>query len=378
MIDLSVSKISLSSVFLILAVLLCSPLCAQDIWPLPEDSSVRYYASNDLGMPFEEIGWYRREEFPYLLVVQKEDQGEKRTLLHKGEEIRRWEIGPEEERVYDGGVIQECSRYDLSGRLTEEQLFQDGEPSRRTVYYYRGGILALKETFDSKGELLFRDAYSLSPGGELRRFSRVEREMKTTQELALSGGGGNLAEERYGNVQDRKVNRYDLEGRLIERERWIRGELIERERFEYREAGEALVGSEFEQLQLQRMIRRSYDEQGRLIRSVVEQEGVEIEQTLHLRDETGAIVETTKRSARGIEHWSFDYGPENTLRREEYRIRGALERITTYSTDNGDSSRIEELYREGQIFMRIYFEAEGKVKEEFLRGGEVVRERHFQ
>ena len=74
----------------------------------------------------------------------------------------------------------------------------------------------------------------------------------------------------------------------------------------------------------------------------------------------------------------FDYSPENTLRREEYRIRGALERITTYSTDGGESSRIEELYREGQVFMRIYFEAEEKVKEEFLRGGEVVRERQFQ
>ncbi len=344
----------------------------------PQDSSVRYFASNDLGMALEEIDWYRREEFPYLLVVQKENQWEKRTLMHKGEEIRRWEVELQEERVFDGGVIQERLRYEQTGRLTEEQLFQDGEPSRRKVYHYRGSVLALTETFDSKGELLFRDRYYLSPEGELRRVSREEREPQSTQELALSGGGGNLAEERYGNVRDRKVNRYDLEGRLIERERWSQGELIERERFEYRGEADAPVRSQLEQLQLQRTIRRSYDEQGGLIRSVVEQEGDEIEQTVHLRDETGAIVETTKRSARGLEHWLFDYGPEDTLRREEYRIRGALERITTYSTDSGGSSRTEELYREGQIFMRIYFEGEEKVKEEFLRDGEVIRERQFQ
>ncbi|MEE9308870.1 MAG: hypothetical protein V3V57_15220 [Spirochaetia bacterium] len=368
MIDLSVSRISSVFVFLILAVLPS----------FPQDSSVRYYTSNDLGMALEEIGWYRRDEFPYLLVVQKGDQWEKRTLLHRGEEIRRWEVGAQEERVFDGGVIQERFRYDQSGRLTEEQLFQDGEPSRRKVYHYRGAVLALTETFDSKGELLFRDAYYLSPGGELRRVSREERERQTTQELALSGGGGILAEERYGNVRDRKVSRYDLEGRLTERERWSQGELIERERFEYRGDGDALVRSQLEQLQLRRTIRRSYDEQGRLIRSVVEQEGDEIEQTVHLRDETGAIVETTKRSVRGLEHWLFDYGPQDTLRREEYRIRGALERITIYSTDSGESSRTEELYREGQIFMRIYFEGEEKVKEEFLRNGEVIRERQLQ
>lgn len=368
MIDLSVSRISSVFVFLILAVLPS----------FPQDSSVRYYTSNDLGMALEEIGWYRRDEFPYLLVVQKGDQWEKRTLLHRGEEIRRWEVGAQEERVFDGGVIQERFRYDQSGRLTEEQLFQDGEPSRRKVYHYRGAVLALTETFDSKGELLFRDAYYLSPGGELRRVSREERERQTTQELALSGGGGILAEERYGNVRDRKVSRYDLEGRLTERERWSQGELIERERFEYRGDGDALVRSQLEQLQLRATIRRSYDEQGRLIRSVVEQEGDQIEQTVHLRDETGAIVETTKRSVRGLEHWLFDYGPQDTLRREEYRIRGALERITIYSTDSGESSRTEELYREGQIFMRIYFEGEEKVKEEFLRNGEVIRERQLQ
>jgi hypothetical protein len=377
MIDLSVSRITAAFVLLILAVLPCFPLCAQDIGSLPQDPSLRYYTSNDSGMALEEIGWYRREEFPYLLVVQKEDQGEKRTLLHRGEEIRRWEIGPLEERVYDGGVIQERLLYDQTGRLTEEQFFQDGEPSRRKVFHYRGTILALTETFDSKGELLFRDVYYLSPKGELRRVSREERERQTTQELALSGGGGNLAEERYGNARDRKVNRFDPEGRLIVWERWSQGELIERERFEYRGDGGALVSSRLERLQLQRTIRRSYDEQGRLIRSVVEQEGEEIEQTFHLRDEKGRIVETTKRSSRGLEHWLFDYGPEDTLRREEYRIRGALERITTYTTDSGESSRIEELYREGQIFMRIYFGAEEKVKEEFLRDGEVIRERRF-
>ena len=162
------------------------------------------------------------------------------------------------------------------------------------------------------------------------------------------------------------------------RERWSQGELIERERFEYRENGELLLRSQLEELQSQCTIRRSYDEQGRLVGSVVEQEGKDIEQTFHLRDEKGRILETTKRSARGLEHWLFDYGTEDSLEREEYRIRGALERVTIYTSGGAEGSRIEELYRDGQIFMRIYFDSGQKVKEEFLREGEVIRERRFE
>jgi hypothetical protein len=58
-------------------------------------------------------------------------------------------------------------------------------------------------------------------------------------------------------------------------------------------------------------------------------------------------------------------------------VRGSLERITLYNVQGEQRSRMDELYREDQLFMRIYYQADQKVKEEFLRNGEVVRERKF-
>ena len=88
-------------------------------------------------------------------------------------------------------------------------------------------------------------------------------------------------------------------------------------------------------------------------------------------------METTKRGPRGIENWLFEYGAEGELVREEYRARGSLERITLYSTQEGEGLRVEELYREGRLFMRVRYRSDQKVREEFLQDGEVVRVREF-
>ena len=173
---------------LILALWVPVPASTQD------DPSARYYVSNELGMALEQIGWYRREEFPYILVVEVKGQRQIRTLFHQGEEQRRWETDGQEERVYLGSELGELRRYDGSGRLEEEQRFEEGELSERTVYYYSRGQLERTETFGADGELLFEDLYRLSPDGRLRRVSRENGEEENRQQLALSGGNLGLSE----------------------------------------------------------------------------------------------------------------------------------------------------------------------------------------
>jgi hypothetical protein len=185
-----------------------------------------------------------------------------------------------------------------------------------------------------------------------------------------------VAEERYGNSRERRINRYDQAGRLVEREYWYDGELIQRERFRYRGEEEVPLSSLLEELSLERTTVRSYDDEGRVVEIEVTEEGEQTERTVHRRDARGRIVETTKRGPRGVEHWRYEYGAEDALLREEYRVRGSLERITRYSEQEG--LRVDELYREGRPFMRVHYQSEQKVKEEFLRNGEVVRVREFQ
>jgi hypothetical protein len=361
---------------LLLVVILSVPpmLHAQDA------GTIRYYTSNDLGMALEEIGWYRREEFPYILVVEKEGSRETRTLLFEGEERQRWERDPEEERIYRGTELEleQRLRYDKQNRLIEEQLYSDGELSQRTVYYYDRDVLERTETFAPDGLLLYRDFYRLTPDGQLRRVTREQEDSQSNQQLALGDGARGVAEERYGNHRERRINRYDQEGRLVEREYWHEGELMEQERIQYRGEGDIRSSSQLEELSLERTTRCSYDEEGRVVRIEVTEGGEEIERTVHVRDAGGRIVETTKRGPRGIENWRFEYGPDEELVREEYRVRGALERVTLYSVQGGERVRVEELYREGQPFMRVHYQSEQKVKEEYLSDGEVVRVREFQ
>jgi hypothetical protein len=38
---------------------------------------------------------------------------------------------------------------------------------------------------------------------------------------------------------------------------------------------------------------------------------------------------------------------------------------------------VDELYREGELFMRVHYRSERMVKEEFVRDGEIVRVREY-
>jgi len=359
---------------LLLAVILSVPAVvhAQDA------GTIQYYVSNELGMALEKIGWYRQEEFPYILKVETEGSGETRTLLYEGEELQRWEYESDEQRTYRGSELQQRRRYDEQNRLIEEQLFSDGALSQRTVYYYNRDVLDRTETFAPDGLLLYRDFYRLSPDGHLRRVTREQGDRQRDQRLALGDGARGVVEERYGNNRERRINRYDQDGRLAEREHWYGGELIERELFQYLGEGGTLSSSQLEELSLERTTVRSYDDEGRVLRVEVSEGGEVTERTVHVRDAQGRIVETTKRGPRGIENWLFEYGPEEELVREEYRVRGSLERITVYSEQEGERLQVEELYREGRPFMRVHYRSEQKVKEEFLHEGEVVRVREFE
>jgi hypothetical protein len=246
---------------------------------------------------------------------------------------------------------------------------------RRTLYSYSRDVLELAETYGSDGRLLFRDEYRLSADGRLRRVTRRQGEDQPDQRLALGEGSRGAAEERYGSQRERRINHFDQTGRLVDREYWDAGELIERETFEYRDEGP--LRSVLEELPLERTTVHRYDLEGRVVEEEVIEKGEQIETTRHVRDPRGSIVESITRGPRGLENWRFEYGPEGEPLLEEYRVRGSLERITRYSRQEGERLRVDELYREGELFMRVHYRSEQMVKEEFVRGGEIVRVREY-
>jgi YD repeat-containing protein len=329
-------------------------------------------------MALEEIGWYRREEFPYILAVRTEESRETRTLLYEGQELRRWEHEADEQRIYRGSELEQRLRYDSQNRLIEDRLYSGGLLSSRTAYYYSRDVLERTETFGPDGLLLYRDFYKLSPDGQLRRVTREDPQQQQAQRLALGEGARGAGEERYGDSREQRINRYDRQGRLVEREHWYGGQLMERERFAYRGEEDILERSRLEEFSPERTTRRSYDAEGRVVLIEATDRDGRIERTVHVRDGQGRIVETTRRGPGGIENWLFEYDAGKEPVREEYRVRGSLERVTLYSAEGEERLRVEELYRDGRLFMRVHYRSGQKVKEEVLKNGEVVRVREYR
>ncbi|MBN1836206.1 MAG: hypothetical protein JW820_10175 [Spirochaetales bacterium] len=345
-----------------------APLTAQ------EPEAGRYYLSNELGMALEEIGWYRRDEAEFVLVLREQPDGEVRTLLRGGEEVRRWEREGREERIYEQGELSEKTLLEAQGRRAELWEYEGGVLVRRTEYTYSPAGRISARAYDGEGRLLFTDTALLSRDRALREVRR-DPGQRDPSRLALSMAGDRLVEERIGGAGQTMIRRYDLQGRVFERERWLGARLAERETLFYSGNDETPVRSTLVDYVSGSTTERSYDGNGNLQEIAVERDGRVVEQTRYERDSEGRAVLAVRRGPLGLEQWRYEYDEEGQLAREEHRLRGSVQRVTAYQ---GGERSFEELYRDGAPFMRIVYRDGEKVREEFLKDGAVVRTRELR
>ncbi len=340
--------------------------------PTGSAAGVRYFVSNEIGMALEEIGWFRKDEYPYVLEVEGRAREEIRTLFFEEEKVKRWEIGPNEERDYEKGRLKSVRRFDGSGRIEEEWQYEEDSLVSKTVFHYTNGRLGYTESFAGDGNLLFRDDYILSSKGELKEVNRT-RLSGETQRLSLTIHYGRLYEEHHTNGEKEFIYRLDESGKLISEEIWQDDRLFEREQIQYSEGRP--VSAEVINYNNGEKIRKYFDEEGRLLREVLEGEGTGKEETLYIRNEEGQHIKTVRKSDKGIEKWLFYYDQEGRKVQEEYFLRGILGKRTLYQPE--EEIRIEELFRNKELFMRVTYRNDKKLKEEFLIEGSVIRVREY-
>ncbi len=341
---------------------------------------VRFYRSNELGMALEEVPAARRGELEYLLEESGGAGRRTQRLLHGREEIRRWEHDLDgrgavrETRVFERGVPSEVERYDAQGRLTEEQRLAGGALEARTLYHYTGRSIAEVEVYDAAGALVYRDRYRLTRGGDLRAVRR-ERPEGAAEGFSLLRTRDRLLEERQQTSGEMVITRYDARGRLRQREVWQQGELVSV--LEYRYTGDRLEAAFETDPRSGARTTRRFDEAGRLLQEEARPSGKE-EAAADTRiewDAEGRKSRMVRRGGQGLEEWRYTYGPDGSLREEEYRLKGSLTRVTRYGPGE---ARTEELYRQEKPFLRITYEGEDKIREEVLAGGEVIRVREYR
>ena len=349
----------------------------------------RWFRSDELGMALEPIPAFRADEFPWVLGVERvEDSGgwtETRRLLSNGGEQRRWVVvrsadGRGEEREERGGIVTARRLSGASGELLQEEVYAAGRLSTRSVYEYAAGKLVRVRVFAADGSLASTVEYFTTPSGRLRevRWTAPDGGRRTESQnaggTAAAAGGVAVAEERTRDGDGWRTTRYDEAGRVVAREQGDLGGLVSRERLVYAAGSSSPRSSTVERPGERRVLARTFDATGGVVAETVTEGDAVVERTTWARDAAGRALLMRRTGAGGTAEVRSTWAADGTLAREEHFARGARVKTVIHT---GPGERVEELYADGELFLRVHYRGEARTREEVIQDGEVVRERTF-
>ncbi len=343
-------------------------------------AEVEYFRSDDIGITLEKIAWYRIDEFEYVVTLETKGNTHIKRLFKNQVEIKRWEtvydnrLHKLKETEYEGESLVSVLLYNKDGAVAEEYLYAGNELSEKKIYTYSKKGLARVRTFDKQDQPVYTDYYSLSRSGRLRSVVRVwaDGNMRLSR---FEYGSGMLVEQREYLDPNMFITRFDSRGRVISWEQW-RDDTLEKSRVVVynSETGTIMREEETDHLKSTTTV-RTYDEHGVLLS---EQSGGQSGTTVKVSyeyDGKGRLSIKRVKGPLGIEEWRYVYNVADTLVKEEYRRRGYLEKTTYYT---GEGGYYEEIYRDNEVFLRVYYKNDKKVKEEFIVDGKVEKTRTFK
>ncbi|HEQ71144.1 MAG TPA: hypothetical protein ENN69_01520, partial [Spirochaetia bacterium] len=186
-------------------------------------AEIRYYRSDQVGLELEPIARIRRDEFEYVLEVEKEERRAVKRLYRDDKEWKRWETLFDGQGLktdiyeYRDGKLLLHTMYDAKGRVKTEEAYADGKLTERRLFAYSPRGLDYVDTLDSNGERLYTDEYFLAPTGRLRTIRRIYPD-ESMAVIHFTYGGGLLVyqwEYRDGRITD---IRYNEDGTVAKRE----------------------------------------------------------------------------------------------------------------------------------------------------------------
>ena len=338
-----------------------------------------FYRSNSLGIQYEQIPSEKRDTYPYVLVVDEQGAREIRTLYAESEVEQRWEdtfFGDgslKEERHYQAGFLNRVVQYHPDGTVNQETDFRGGKQSNRTKYYFDTEGIEKKAVYDEQDVLLYEEHYSLSVRNTLREVRR-DWANGDTQISFYRFDGGKLQEEIHVSGEFTYVMRFDLSGRLAYKGSWKNGVIQRRWEYRYDPQTENVSFIEEENYVENTRTLQHFRRDGKMVKEEVLVQDKSAEIYEYQWNVNGLQIQVRRRSSEGIEEWSYTYDEEDNLSKEVYTRRGRIELITYHIS--GDT-RIEEIYREGQLLMKVFYEKDERTREEFYKNGKLIRARDY-
>ncbi len=337
-----------------------------------------FFTSDEIGMALEKIPFYRTDEYEYVLKVERSKLVENRILLFKGRKLKRKELHYnkhgrlEKEKSYEKEKLVSIRYYDSSGKVIRLEYYKDGAIVEWEDYRYVRNRISEKQVYNSAGDLLYTDLYTLDSRGMLIKLLR-KRSAAGSSETVLIADRKGITAELTGYSDTVNIVRYNPEGRVIETEEW-KGSTLTGRRIIHRNSKTGKRESSVEEDYVNNTVSSEvYDNQGNPVSKVVKKSDKIISEERYSLDNKGRIVKKVKKSKEhGMEEWEYRYNSEDNITEEKYFVRGVIEKIITYPDKD---HKVEKLYRNGEEFIRLYYKGGEKFKEEIISGGRVVKTR---
>ncbi|MFP4363763.1 MAG: hypothetical protein ACLFR1_07815 [Spirochaetia bacterium] len=341
----------------------------------PVFSETRYYESNSLGQPLRAIPRIRLNEFEYTVEIETSDAEAQRTitLYESGVITKTWIQTLDEDSVlaeeeYEGELVS-IREYGPEGQLLQEENYEQDELSYTLLYSYEDGVRNSAVYTDSEGEIIYREEYAYTPSGQILQVLRTYQD-GTTRRSRYSYAGASLLSEWQQEDSSAFLKRYNSDGTIRSITSYVENEIRSVERFYYEE--HTLVSSYYQDRETEQEIERLYDSNEQIIREVI---NTSPECIIEYEYSDDLLIRKTQVCGNTREEWIYEYDSEDELSQESYVLNGELQSVTHIT---GESTYYEEIFREEEAFLRVYYENDVRVKEEVIRNGEVVRERTYQ
>lgn len=360
-------------------------LLALGLWlaaTVPSAAETEYWSSDEAGFPIARLA--ARPSPPaagsWWLELSREGEKETRRIFQGLEERRRVEEVPGDlpgrrlERSWEGKTLLDEIEYGPSGETLRESSWskEGGErPLWIETYEYAEGRLLRLLRRDASGLELGSIDYRYDPKGRLLSLSLVgyygEAELGSVpgpglpRALWSSEGEGSL-----------RIELFDSRGALSSTRQLAGDKVLSSRRYLYDEKGRLLSDREEGAEGITTL--STYGEEGRLA-SLVKMKGEEeLERHAYLWDDKGRLLSDIRSLPLPELRIDNSWDAQGSLLKVERRIGGELVLVTSYGP--GDV-RVEETWAGGQAVVRTRYEGGIKVREDFLKDGQVLRTRSY-
>ncbi|MDR2588979.1 MAG: hypothetical protein LBC67_06085 [Spirochaetales bacterium] len=331
-----------------------------------------WYQSNSSGLLVKPINPEEKSDYEYSLAIETLGNREKRTLFSREDgEVRRWErLYSEEgtlleESLYREGEKDSQTLYYPNGLVQEEALFSGGKEDGRFRFEYK--LREPRQITFTRGEAAqrggqdYREEYLYLPSGEFRGVKRRYADGALYTAI-YTFVGGIIREEWHSFEKLEFMFRYDKRGNVLMQEEYRDNVLVEKVDFRYHENSPDAL-REKHSLAGERQTRLAYSPEGEIQREDIFENSLQVEQTLFTYTD-GKITRKERHLREGTEEWTYTYDIDKKLKQEEYLVNQEKKLIKLYDP-SPEYSRIEEHYRTGKVFLRLYFKDGELVKREF-------------